>query len=483
MIDLNQQPHNNSLLSDEERPPQPPPTLESLPHESPQTLVELQLEPLPFNAANLSEHIPVSRQSLDIINENETTGRPVQARRPRVEKKILEIGIKKLVQSKNAKFHEIIDNLESQSNTHQLDHFLVEKCYVETTLKTWLDESIQKAFDCLEKETDGDSSNKLSNLWNQLDSVQLLKNVSNLEGKSSKLLEWCSGERLQLIIGQSDVFGSTRTSINLVSNYFKKFKEACTRKILSQWLNDKNYAKQHRHFIRKLNKFLSFINADKRRREILAEVFSKNQLNVGTGQELVQNLTNLCQKYYLLDNVRNGSVSDKTALPPAPVLDFMNSATDLSAENWTVNFQSLTKEMCKRQLLPTNTTVEYQIESGRRMVIIKGVAVVVSEVKEEMLQLKKEHNVEEIRIVGLSSIHVDCNLEQEDWHGVNVSVVTDKLLVDKEVCWDVSGEDSSALQIGRSSSIDEGKRGAASTYYLYLLIYIIYILHFCPSTY
>ena len=380
----------------------------------------------------------------DVAEEEEEETNIIQGRPARTEvQKVLEKGIGKLIRLKNAKFNEVVNALESQmSDMRPLDHLHIEKCYVETTLKTWLEESIERTLNYLEKET-GDLSAKMSTLWTQLDSLEFLKNIRNLDAKSSKVLEWCSGERLQLILDQSEVFEKTRMSINLVSNYLKKFKKICTRKILSKWLDDKNYGAKHRHFIRKLNKFLSLVNTDTRRTEILSEVVADNQLNEDTAQELVQKLTELCHKYYLIDS--DEVVADDKQLPPGPIVDFINCATQLSTENWTENFECLTKEMCKRQLLPSVNTVEYKVENGRRLIVVKGVAIFVNQMIDEMLQLKKERQVEEIQIVGLSSVHVDCDLEREDWHGINVSIVTDKLLIDKEVCWDVSGLDSPAL--------------------------------------
>ena len=333
----------------------------------------------------------------------------IQGRPARTEvKKVLEKGIGKLIRLKNAKFNEVANNaLESQvSDMRPLDHLHIEKYYVKATLKTWLDESIEKTLNYLEKETE-DLSVKMSTLWTRLDSLQFLQSIRNLDAKSSKVLEWCSGERLQLILDQSEVFEKTRMSINLVSNYLKKFKKICTRKILSKWLDDKNYGTKHRHFIRKLNKFLSLVNTDTRRTEILAEVVSDNQLNEDTAQELVQKLTELCHKYYLIDS--DEVVADDKQLPSGRIVDFINCATQLSTENWTENFECLTKEMCKRQLLPSVNTVEYKVENGRRLIVV-----FVNQMIDEMLQLKKERQVKEIQIVRLSSVHVDCDLERED---------------------------------------------------------------------
>ena len=45
-----------------------------------------------------------------------------------------------------------------------------------------------------------------------------------------------------------------------------------------------------------------------------------------------------------------------------------------------------------------------------------------STVKEKLEDLKRENAVEEVRIVGISSVHIDCDLDQSIWHGTNLSV-------------------------------------------------------------
>jgi hypothetical protein len=100
----------------------------------------------------------------------------------------------------------------------------------------------------------------------------------------------------------------------------------------------------------------------------------------------------------------------------------------------------LVKETCESFLLP-KTVIAVQNEDGKEIISIKGVAVFASKILQEIIDLKGQNSsVKEIKIVGLLSAHVDCDLESKDWHGMNVGIVTDKLYIDKEVCWDVSGQ-------------------------------------------
>ncbi|XP_045023302.1 uncharacterized protein LOC123467404 [Daphnia magna] len=105
-----------------------------------------------------------------------------------------------------------------------------------------------------------------------------------------------------------------------------------------------------------------------------------------------------------------------------------------SEKEWTPKLQVLVKETCKAFLLP-KTTIKDKDKYGRKIIFIKGVSVFVSKMIEEMKRLKEKYpELQEIQIVGLSSVHVDCHLENETWHGTNVGIVTDKIVVDSEVC-------------------------------------------------
>ena len=51
-----------------------------------------------------------------------------------------------------------------------------------------------------------------------------------------------------------------------------------------------------------------------------------------------------------------------------------------------------------------------------------GVCISLSSVKAEIEALKQQHESEELRITGLSAIHIDCDLLKDVWHGTNVTV-------------------------------------------------------------
>ena len=336
---------------------------------------------------------------------------------------VLENRIKQLVESTNSKLSDVVNTLEEEYQ-HQFDYLHVEKNYVETVLKLWLEESRQNAYNYLQN-IEIDIGIEMPNLLSQLDSIQFLKDVQQLD-QNSRILSWCGGNSLQLIFDQSDIFETTRQTTNLVSSYLNRFKEACTHKIVSLCLKDE----EQRLFIQSLNKFLGFVNTNVRRPMVFTQDFLNNELtnDCVTGKELIYKLLELCHKHFQDDKKHDH------------VEKLLENSNLLSAEKWTFPLQTLVKEICKRLLLPS-TTVEHKAEGGRRIIVVKGVSVFVSEAKDEMLRLKNEYEAQEVQIVGLSSVRVDCDLEQENWHGINIGVVTEKIFVDRKVCWDVSGFD------------------------------------------
>ena len=65
----------------------------------------------------------------------------------------------------------------------------------------------------------------------------------------------------------------------------------------------------------------------------------------------------------------------------------------------------------------------------------------ISKILKEAQNQKEKTLAEEFHIVGLTTVIVDCDLQSCDWHGVNVVIVTDQLVVHNVVCLDVSGLD------------------------------------------
>jgi hypothetical protein len=299
----------------------------------------------------------------------------------------------------------------------------VERQYVKIVLEMWLRASFVKAFADLDEKS-SDFNSEISELLHQLKLINSFEDILDLPAES-KLRDWCECRYLQLILGQTSLFKTTPRFAILVPSYFQHFKTSLTDQILSRC--QKGLTQDQINFISALNEFLAnAINRDHTRsQDILEENFQENKID----KELMEKLVNS----FKIDN------QDKATDVPGDRFKSMNAS--LSDDNWTPQLNWLIKETCETFLLP-KTVIEVQNEDGKEIISIKGVAVFVDKIlRDQMIDLKIQNsNVKEIQIVGLLSVHVDCDLESKDWHGMNVAIVTDKLYVGKEVHWDVSGQ-------------------------------------------
>jgi hypothetical protein len=326
-----------------------------------------------------------------------------------------------------------------------------ERQYVKTVLQLWLEKSLKKAFEYLDDEKN-DISKNMSNILSRFDSINSFEDIRNqLNDEESLPNDWCywdcEKERkekkkcqfLQLILEQEDLFKNTPRFTVFVNCYFQQFNTSCIDKLFSRCLSDivkdETYGEKQKFFIVNLNKFLLNVNEEKNLQDILdKEEFLKNYAKDEnkSGQDLMKKLGEMFS-YPETESSRTATELDWLKI-------FLSNANSLSQDEWTPQLQVLTKETCKKFMLP-ETKVEFKEKGGKIIISIKGVVIFVNKIIMEMNRLKCQHpNVEEIKIVGLQSVHIDCDLNNDIWHGINIGIVTDKLIVDGEVCWNVSGK-------------------------------------------
>lgn len=312
-------------------------------------------------------------------------------------------------------------------------------------MKIWLKESLKKAFNYLENKAI-DISIKMPTHFNQLKSVHSFDDIPK-QNASSQLLGWCKGELFQLILDQKDLFQSNPFSVALVSYYVKHFKTLCTDQVifrcLSDMANDETQAKKQRAFISALHEFFNVAhkcNADSKLQDIMEEESLEKNLmdDIVSGKELVNRL---------LGAISN--VDLKTEINKSFRL-LKESAETLEDNQWTSQLQSLTKEICKKSLLPITKAEIKDEDGGRRIIVVKGVSVFIGKMITKISSLNvKAH---ELQIIGIKSVHVDWNLTANDWHGTNVAVLTNKLFIHGDVCLDVSGQHGTNHLQGKISS-------------------------------
>ena len=315
--------------------------------------------------------------------------------------------------------------------------------YVKTLLQLWLKKSLGKAFEYLNDEVNDVS--QLSTVLTQLNSINSFEDIcSKLKDAESPLFNWCDGDcrYFQLILEQKDLLKKTPRFTAFVNCYLKQFKTSCADKVFARCLND-IVDDPYKTFIANLNVFLSSVNEEKKLMDILEKekflshyVENENQ----TGQDIIKQLVAILSNS---TETRQGETSEEGL---EWLQTFLAIAKSISEEEcWTPKLQLLTKETCKRFLLP-ETEIEYKEEHGKEIVFITGVVIYVSKMMTKMVEFKVRHtdnktkNVQKVKIVALQSVHIDCNLDNDTWHGINIDIVTDKLIVDGEVCWDVSGK-------------------------------------------
>jgi hypothetical protein len=308
----------------------------------------------------------------------------------------------------------------------------IERQYVKIVLEMWLRESFEKAFAYLEEKS-FDFNTLTSELLKQLKLIHSFEDLKENSSKlpaESKLRDWCECRYLQLILGQKSLFKNTPRFAILVPSYFQYFKTSLTDQILSR--SRKGLTEDQINFISALTDFLDkAINGATNFQDILEQNFLENEF----GKESLK---------HLVDTYNNKVAPDR---------DRFHHFQPLADDSWTSQLKLQIKEICKTLLLP-ETVVDVQKEDGKEIISIKGVVDFVSKILQEMINLKIQNSiVKEIKIVGLLSVHVDCDLESKDWHGMNVGIVTDKIYVDKKVCWDVSGQHSNDQPEGKYNFI------------------------------
>nr|CAH0103296.1 unnamed protein product [Daphnia galeata] len=274
-----------------------------------------------------------------------------------------------------------------------------ERQYVITLLQLWLKKSLGKAFEYLNDEKNDVS--QLSTVLSQLNSINSFEDMDTcsiqLNDAESPLFNWFDGDYryLQLILEQDfDV------------NEDKNLKE----------ILDKDEFVVH------------YVKDEKK-----------------TGQDIIKQLA---EKFSRSSETEQGGT---VAAKPEWLQTFLSNTNSIIDDEWTPKLQFLTKQICKKFLLP-EIQIQFKEENGKQIISIEGVVIFVSKVIKKMIELKVQHSgVEEIEIIALQSVHIDCDLDNGTWHGINIGMVTDKLIVDDEVndgsfCWNVSGEKAKNLK-------------------------------------
>ncbi|XP_054270087.1 uncharacterized protein LOC128991312 [Macrosteles quadrilineatus] len=104
--------------------------------------------------------------------------------------------------------------------------------------------------------------------------------------------------------------------------------------------------------------------------------------------------------------------------------------------------------------------IEEKTLDGRKLLEVKGEHIVIGKVLEHIESHPGFRELEEIRFVNAGVIHIDENLNSKIWHGKNIVLLTETIIVSKEsqITWDVSGHDAhgQGTELACTSSEDKG---------------------------
>ncbi|XP_059352795.1 uncharacterized protein LOC130698188 [Daphnia carinata] len=328
-------------------------------------------------------------------------------------------------------FPNAVSRIESELGRplSSLETTCLEGQYVKIVLQMWYSEAFRRMFDDLEN-AESDISLEISLLLYELNSVNSFQEIAaELPLPGSRLRNWCDRRcrYLQLIVKQEELFKDTPRFTILVPCYFNHFKIFCINELFSRCWNyvvkDKTYGKKYRNFIAAFDNILAKIIEFK---DIMEKIDYDNMFAMDSITNWLECISKICEDFPTVFTDENEIQRIKQA------------TASIADGDWTPKFISLVKEVFKKYLLP-KTKVQVKKEDGREIISIHGNVVFLSKIMAEMIELKTT-DVQEIEIVGLVSVHVDCDLENEIWHGINVGVVTDKIIVDCDVSWNVSGQ-------------------------------------------
>ncbi|XP_045033169.1 uncharacterized protein LOC116936036 [Daphnia magna] len=354
-----------------------------------------------------------------------------------------------------------------------LETTYVESQYVKALLTTWAETSLKKAFSYLEDETT-DISKEMSNILDELDSINSVEDIdTKLNEKTSQLWTWFNGgcPYIQLILEQEDLFKNTPRFAILLNEYFKKVKRCFINKVFSRCkndiINDGLDSSSLKEFISALIDFLTNANEDNHLQDVVKNYMRENNITTSSqeadGQDWKEGSGIEKWVNELIEIVSTALLSESDSKESVIPEWVQRLKSESSKIKWTPKLKLLFRETCKKLLLP-ETVIEVRKQYGRKIIFISGVAIFVSQKLEQIKELiANDNKVEEIAIVGQSSIQIDCDLGEEIFQGINVGIVTDKLIVcadgnDKNRVWDVSGRNG-LMDKKRGSRTTEGGSG------------------------
>lgn len=347
----------------------------------------------------------------------------------RVTKRLTEDEVLELIGQKitlsNLRCTDIIAELEKniECDLNILEVAFIENNYIEMLLFTWVKKSLSKA----EKYLKGCTfdTNEMQAIMNNLGSIKTISDID--EQDNPKIAEWCS-KHLDVILAQPGLFSNS-----ICTESLKSFKEECTDLIVQKCRDNRDENDRTAMFLEILSEFLMHVNYDPNREEIFDLNHRRYLKGSISGKEFI---SRVADRAYRLSKTK----SEVTTR-------FKKAGFNLLESDWTRDFDRVVKRICRQLTFESTTIIQLIKEQGGRLTIeARGMAITFSRILEQLNRLKmKNTQVTELRIVCTVALHIDCDLDNEIWHGTNLVIATDHLyLADRldRYNWDVSGLDA-----------------------------------------
>lgn len=186
-----------------------------------------------------------------------------------------------LLRLNHMKLRDVIETLEVEVRRpfSNMEVAFLEREYIRIELQMWLRESLQKVSNFLESIDDICTAEKAT-LVEQLHLLRSFRDISKL-APGSRVIDWCGGQRLHLILGQIDQLDTSHHATNQFSICLHQFTGNCIE-ALSHWLADTGAecgVEKHAYFVSALNDLLSLVSDGEYHPVLIRQILSEDVLD------------------------------------------------------------------------------------------------------------------------------------------------------------------------------------------------------------
>lgn len=297
---------------------------------------------------------------------------------------------------------------ECDCNLSNIDSRYVEDTYTDLLLQLWFTEGVENIVSCFS----GMLNLGLGDPKLILDLIEDLNVTNTFEDCFHNL------DNSTFIVHLMKLHESSKRLQKEEGNIINTFKQKCLKEL-------KNLTKNIKNELSFLNTFVESMKSS----EHLEDLFK----NLKIKQLISTNDTSSFETFLLNLDKCNGVGLNVTKLK--------QTGRKLLKQKGFLMEQQV-KDLATSYLKPV--TLKFSNIDGRRVLEVEGKHIVTSIVLKDIESNVNFFEVEEVRFIKAGVIHIDADLQNAIWHGKNIVVVADTVIISslKPVVWDVSGKDA-----------------------------------------